>query len=593
REVKYSKKIRTFEFYNESNNECIEILKKKLEALKEEKEGVDGKLAGLLKASKDLDNLSESQSTSGDDQNKNSSASENGESTDSILSKLAVKFVKAIERSTTNKVETVKKPSLRYAELYRKPSKKSTVRGNQQNWNNLKSQQLGNNFVMKKKACYNCGHFDHLSYNCGLGVKIGRSSPKNNYTHIRTKLEDAVRTKRSRGVVDYILQVKKKVRAYYSQLMYHQHILGDQSRINPSWEIGRVEQEEEEQHDDIEGYKNRFHELALMYLYLVTPKKKKIEHYIRGLLERVNANVTSSKPTSLHDAINMAWELVEQLNQAKAQNRRQEAKKAYVAAPAEGRGYVGNLSLCNRFKVHYHGQCPPRCGRCHKRRWIELFSDYDCEIRYHSSKENVVADALSKKERLKLRRVRAMSMTIYSGLKTKILEEQVKASKDLKALAESLRGLDAKFERQDDGEIYFVDQRSHRLEMKRKLAPRYVGPFEIVKRMSPVVYHLRLPQELSSIHDTFHVLNLKKCLADASLQVPLEEIEIDEKLHFVEEPVKIVDREVKKLKQKRIPIIKDRWNSKRGVEFTWEREYQFKTKYPHLFVTNSSVIVTR
>nr|GEZ50982.1 hypothetical protein [Tanacetum cinerariifolium] len=149
REVKYSKKIRTLEFYNEFNNECIKILKKKLETLKIEKDGVDGKLAGLLKALKDLDNLIESQrplptieSTSGDDQNRNSSTFENGESTDSILSKSAVKFVKAAERSTTNKVETVKKPSVRYAELYRKPSKKYTVRGNQRNWNNLKSQQL-------------------------------------------------------------------------------------------------------------------------------------------------------------------------------------------------------------------------------------------------------------------------------------------------------------------------------------------------------------------------------------------------------------------------------------------------------------------
>nr|GEX81932.1 hypothetical protein [Tanacetum cinerariifolium] len=121
------------------------------------------------------------ESTSGDDQNKNSSTSENGESTDSILSKPAVMFVKAAERLTTNKVETVKNPSVRYAELYRKPSKKSTVRGNQQNWNNLKSQQLGN-FVIKKKACYNCGHFDSLSYDYGLGVKRGTTRPQNS-TH--------------------------------------------------------------------------------------------------------------------------------------------------------------------------------------------------------------------------------------------------------------------------------------------------------------------------------------------------------------------------------------------------------------------------
>ncbi|GJX78830.1 putative reverse transcriptase domain-containing protein [Tanacetum coccineum] len=89
----------------------------------------------------------------------------------------------------------------------------------------------------------------------------------------------------------------------------------------------------------------------------------------------------------------------------------------------------------------------------------------------------------------------------------------------------------------------------------------------------------------------FYVSNLNKCLADASLQVPLEEIEIDDKLHFVEEPIEIVDREVKKLKRKRIPLVKVRWNSQRGVEFTWEREDQFKAKYPHLFATTSSAAI--
>ncbi|GKD21030.1 hypothetical protein Tco_1222733, partial [Tanacetum coccineum] len=86
------------------------------------------------------------------------------------------------------------------------------------------------------------------------------------------------------------------------------------------------------------------------------------------------------------------------------------------------------------------------------------FSDYDCEILYHPSKANVVADVLSRKERLKPRRVRAVSMTIYSGLKNNILKAQGKASKDLKALAELLRGLDAQFERRDDGGIYCMDR---------------------------------------------------------------------------------------------------------------------------------------
>ncbi|GJS68625.1 putative reverse transcriptase domain-containing protein [Tanacetum coccineum] len=106
---------------------------------------------------------------------------------------------------------------------------------------------------------------------------------------------------------------------------------------------------------------------------------------------------------------------------------------------------------------------------------------------------------------------------------------------------------------------------------KGKLAPRFVGPFEITKRIGSVAYRLRLPEELNGVHDTFHVSNLKKCLADPTLQVSLDEIRVDAKLNFMEEPVEILEREFKKLKRSRIAIVKVRWNSKRGPEFTWER----------------------
>ncbi|GJS89285.1 hypothetical protein Tco_0771921 [Tanacetum coccineum] len=94
---------------------------------------------------------------------------------------------------------------------------------------------------------------------------------------------------------------------------------------------------------------------------------------------------------------------------------------------------------------------------------------------------------------------------------------------------------------------------------------------------------LELPEELSRVHNTFHVSNMKKCHADEPLAVPLDGLHPDDKLHFVEELIEVVGREVKRLKRSRIPLVKVRWNSKRGPEFTWEREDQFKKKYPHLF----------
>ncbi|GJT71949.1 hypothetical protein Tco_1031235 [Tanacetum coccineum] len=120
-------------------------------------------------------------------------------------------------------------------------------------------------------------------------------------------------------------------------------------------------------------------------------------------------------------------------------------------------------------------------------------------------------------------------------------------------------------------------------EKKGKLASRYVVPFEILERIGLVAYRLSLLEELNSMHDSFHVSSLKKYLADANLHVPLDEIKVDKTLRFVEEPIEIMDREIKKLKHRKIALVKVRWNSKRSPKFTWEHEDQMRIKYPQLF----------
>ncbi|GJY69912.1 putative reverse transcriptase domain-containing protein [Tanacetum coccineum] len=280
-----------------------------------------------------------------------------------------------------------------------------------------------------------------------------------------------------------------------------------------------------------------------------------------------------------------------------------------------------------------------------QRRWLELLSDYDFEIRYHPGKANQILEAQIEahkleniknedvggmirkdipKEKLEPRADRTLCLNgrswlpCYGDLRTwdnitmDFIKKLPKSSQSYdtiwvivdrltksaifvpmretdpmeklarmylkeKALGASL-DMSTAYHPQTDG------QSERTIQTLKDMLRAYVIDFEkVLEKVGAVTYKLELPQELSRVHNTFHVSNLKKCYADEPLAVPLDGLHIDDKLHFVEEPVKIMDREVKRLSQSRVPIVKVRWNSMRGPEFTWEREDQFRKKYPHLF----------
>nr|GEY83096.1 hypothetical protein [Tanacetum cinerariifolium] len=244
-----------------------------------------------------------------------------------------------------------------------------------------------------------------------------------------------------------------------------------------------------------------------------------------------------------------------------------------------------------------------------QRRRVELLSDYDCEIRYHPGKANVVADALSRKDKEPIR-VCALVVTVHNNLPEQIRNAQAKACEKENIGAERFVGEGEPFEVRADGtkclrgRVWLSLFRGLRdlimLESHKSKYSIHLGYDKMYHDLKKLYWWPNMKADIAIyvLNEKFKTKKLarlylkeivckhEKCLADEELVIPLDEVKIDYRLHFIEEPVEIIDRKVKQLKQSRILIVKVRWNSKRGLEYTWEREDPMWKKYPHLFDFN-------
>nr|GFA17477.1 putative reverse transcriptase domain-containing protein [Tanacetum cinerariifolium] len=168
-------------------------------------------------------------------------------------------------------------------------------------------------------------------------------------------------------------------------------------------------------------------------------------------------------------------------------------------------------------------------------------------------------------------------------------ESQLTGPELIKKTKEMIVLIKQRMQAAHDRKKNYVDRK--RKPMEFEIIDRFM--LKVLAKVGKVAYKLELPQELSRVHHTFHVSNLKKCYSDEPLVMPLEGVHIDDTLQFVEEPIEIMEWEIKRLKRSRIPLVKVRWNSRRCPEFTWEREDSFMKKYPHLFTNMTSLSTTR
>ncbi|XP_070015989.1 uncharacterized protein [Nicotiana sylvestris] len=168
--------------------------------------------------------------------------------------------------------------------------------------------------------------------------------------------------------------------------------------------------------------------------------------------------------------------------------------------------------------------------------------------------------------------------------KVKIIKDRLKISSDRQKSYADLKRRE--IEHQVGDKVFLKVspwKKIMRFGQKGKLSPRFIGPYEILERIGPVAYKLALPPELGKIHNVFHVSMLRKYRSDPSHVLPIESIEVNPDLTYEEEPIQILAREIKELRNKKIPLVKVLWRNHSGKEATWEREEDIRVQYPHLF----------
>ncbi|GKB69157.1 hypothetical protein Tco_0930569 [Tanacetum coccineum] len=357
----------------------------------------------------------------------------------------------------------------------------------------------------------------------------------------------------------------------------------------------------------IKKYYPRTEELATLCPTMVPDSEKMMEVFIEGLPRSIEGNVTTSKPKTLEEPTNIAQRLMDQLRTVGMLETSHYVEDVFCITQDLG---LSSAILATRWVIS------PGTTE-NKDQLLEAISNqyrFDVVIgmdwlsKYHATiifdekfvhilinGETLIIREVFPKDLPGLPPVRQVKFQIDLIPRTTSVahapyrlapSEMQEVSNQLQELAD--RGPEIIHETTEK-----IVQIRQRLQAARDRQRSYANvrrkPLEfqvgdrVMLKVSPLAYKLELLEELNNVHSTFHVSNLKKCLSNESLVIPMKELQLDDKLNFVEERVEIIDREVKQLKQSRIPIVKVRWNSKRGQEFTWEREDQIRAKYPHLF----------